>query len=145
MLATKELTKQLASLIQLDIDASNAYDSAIKRIDLPEVKQKLTQYKNDHLKHVETLSKVMKDRGETPPAFKKDVKGFFIEGFTAIMAAMGTKAALTAMKSNEELTNRKYGEALAWDVDEPLKKIISEHYSDEKIHLAYVELTLKTL
>ena len=61
--------------------------------------------------------------GEPPEG--RDLKGFVIEGFTAIMS-QGDRTALLAMRGNEEITTRRYDAArrasVAGDVLELIKR-----------------------
>ncbi len=131
--------QKLISLIQLDIDAVHAYEQAIKNIDVEIIRNRLSEYKEDHQRHVRDLSSQVRSEGETPPEYSPDFKGFLIKGFTALQSAMGTYGALKAMQMNEKLTNKKYSEASRWEVPFEAKSIIERNYEDEKRHLRYVE------
>jgi uncharacterized protein (TIGR02284 family) len=140
----QDMTKMLDSLndlIALDHDAVNAYESAIKRIGNSFICERLRQYQGDHRRHIAELSQLVRNYGGEPRQHA-DVKGFFIQAFTAITASMGDKAALTAMKSNEELTNKKYDQALQHAWPEAVRTIISRNRDDERRHLEFVEAQL---
>jgi uncharacterized protein (TIGR02284 family) len=106
-----KLIEKLNDLIALDIDAVNAYDAAIKRIEATDVRDQLRTFQQDHERHIRDLSGCVVDL-HGKPRQKADAKGFFLKSFTAITSMMGDKAALTAMKGNEQLTNRGYDKAL---------------------------------
>lgn len=126
--------------MQLDIDAAHAYGQAIDKIDIPEVRDKLNKYKQDHEKHVDALSRIIRDMGDIPPEKGRDFKGFMIEGFTALMSLTGDKNAITAMENNEKLTNKKYSEAVNWKELTPEAKLVVEgNYKDEQEHLSYIQ------
>lgn len=134
----KELIEQLESLIKLDIDAIHSYDQAIKRIDQPRFKDKLTTFQADHRRHVDSLSAKLRELGEAPPAFSPDFKGFFLEGFTALRSMTGTKGALEAMETNERLTTSRYEKASGLDFPTDVAMLIRENLSDEQRHLAFI-------
>ncbi|HBG26513.1 MAG: hypothetical protein A2Y10_00955 [Planctomycetes bacterium GWF2_41_51] len=136
---TEEIYEKLSSLIQLDIDAANAYDQAIEKCDDALVREHLETYKEDHQRHIDELSAYLTDYDMEPPEEKPDFKGVLIEGFTAMRSVTGTEGALKAMRTNEKLTNKKYNEAMDWDVDLDAKDIIMRGYEDEKTHLIYIE------
>ena len=136
---TKEIVKDVNSLIQLDIDAFGAYGQALKEIDVPSINERLSAYRDDHKRHVTELSSAVRDLHGEPPKFAADAKGFLIEKFTAIRSATGTEGALKAMLSNEKLTNDKYSKAVAWNIPADLKGLIEKNYRDEQRHLAYIE------
>jgi rubrerythrin len=102
----------------------------------------LRAYQQDHERHVRDLSAAVRDYGGTPRE-SRDVKGFFIQAFTAVNAWMGDKAALKAMKGNEELTNRTYARALEESWPEKIRLIIERNREDERVHLAFVESTYR--
>lgn len=140
-----DVVKQLKSLIQLDIDASLAYQKAIDGVEEqhPEVKASLQQFKADHERHILELSNVVSALGQDPPEYKRDAKGFLIEGMTAMRAALGTRQALKAMRQNEMLTNAKYEKAMQMEaLPSEVMDIIARGRADERVHLAYIEQVL---
>lgn len=137
-----EIIKQICSLIQLDLDAIEAYEQALKNIDHKQIHSKLTSFQDDHVRHVNVLSEIVKKMGGTPPRRTIDIKGFFLSGFTAIRSLTGTVGALKAMVSNEELTTRTYEDALKWSFSAEVKEIIKNNFEDEKRHLNYIQKAL---
>lgn len=133
-----EFVGHLEALAQLDIDAVHAYTSAIDRIDLVDVKRQLTQFRGDHERHITHLSTLIRSYGGKVPEPTPDVKGFFIQGFTAIRSMMGNEQAIKAMKGNEELTNKKYAEALKLDLPSDVRAVVQANRDDERKHLNYV-------
>ena len=138
MTDNKVLLNQLESLAKLDVDAVHAYTSAIERIDLPDVKQQLTRFRSEHEKHISDLSPLIVRFGGKAPTRNPDLKGFFIQGFTAIRSMMGNEQALKAMKSNEELTNKTYAKALEFEFPSDIKEVVRRNRDDERRHLDYV-------
>jgi uncharacterized protein (TIGR02284 family) len=138
MADNQQLIDKLVSLAQLDIDATHAYTSAIDRIDLMDVKQQLTLFRGDHERHISNLSPMIEQLGGQAPTRSPDLKGFFIQGMTAVRSMFGNEAALKAMKGNEELTNKKYSEALELDFPVDIKNVIQGNLDDERRHLEYV-------
>jgi len=133
-----EILTQLEKLIQLDVDATHAYDQAIKNVDEQVIKDKLLLFQGDHRRHIDLLSAKVLELGGTPPELASDFKGFFISGFTALRSLTGTKGALEAMETNEKLTTSRYQDAaqLVWPTD--ITSIIQSNLSDEQRHLAFV-------
>lgn len=137
----QDMTKMIDSLndlIALDYDAVNAYESAIARINDASVQTRLREFKGDHEQHIRDLSGYVASYGKEPRR-RPDTKGFFIQAFTAITSMMGDKAALTAMKSNEELTNRTYDKALEHEWPGPVRRILEKNRDDERRHLSFIE------
>ena len=76
---------------------------------------------------------------------KDNFKGFFIGGFTSLRSLTGDEGALKAMRSNEELTNKKYREATEeWDLEPSIAGIVANNYEDEKRHLSYIEQAIES-
>src|SRR4030088_3012919 len=102
--------RAVQDLIHLDMDAIKAYEQAIKACDHENVAAQLRSFQGDHQRHVNDLSEELRKLGEQPDV-RTDIKGFFIEAFTAI-TAHGTKSALMAMRGNEQLTTASHHAAL---------------------------------
>lgn len=135
----QEMINKLNSLVKLDIDAVHAYDQAIQKIDLMEVRTRLEEFKSDHQRHIQDLSSKISGLGGTPPEYKRDFKGYLLQGFTALVSITGNEGALKAMQSNEKLTNKNYDDALSWDFSPDVKDLIRKNREDERRHLQYIE------
>jgi uncharacterized protein (TIGR02284 family) len=132
---------KVQDLIHLDMDAIKAYEQAIKACEHENVASQLRSFKSDHERHVRDLSEEMRKLGEQPKV-TTDIKGFFIEKFTAI-TSQGTRSALMAMAGNEQLTTARYKAALDLeDLPETTKQIIRNNYADEQRHLQWIKSAL---
>jgi len=143
--ATKNQTdviEKLCDLMQLDIDAVEAYEQAIKNIETSAIKQNITSFKEDHKRHITELSAQIISLGGTPPERSKDLKGFIIKGMTAIQSSLGENQALHAMKLNEKLTNKMYKNALEMSLPADVRELVEKNYADEKRHLSYINQQL---
>jgi uncharacterized protein (TIGR02284 family) len=139
----EELLDRLKDLIHLDIDATHAYDQAIKNVREQLIKDKLILFKSEHNRHVTELSAKMRELGGVPPELTADFKGYVITGFTALRSLAGTKGALGAMETNEKLTTSKYEEAEKWDCPADIAAILQANLADERRHLAFIREKLK--
>jgi uncharacterized protein (TIGR02284 family) len=139
----EDLIDKLEKLIHLDIDATHAYDQAIKNVREQSIKDKLILFKSDHNRHITQLTSKMLELGGVPPELTADFKGYFITGFTALRSLTGTKGALGAMETNERLTTSKYEEAQKWDCPADIAAIIQMNLADEQRHLEFVREKLK--
>jgi rubrerythrin len=140
-----DILDNLEKLIQLDVDATHAYDQAIKNVDELVIKEKLIQFQADHRKHIDLLSAKMLELGGTPPELTSDFKGFMISGFTALRSLTGTKGALEAMETNERLTNSRYEEMSKLAFPEDVSAIIRSNWADEQRHLAFIREAIPTV
>jgi uncharacterized protein (TIGR02284 family) len=142
---TDELIKKIKNLIQLDIDASFAYQQAIDGVDAEDVdvKSALLSFKHDHERHIQELSAILTAQGHKPPDYHRDFKGFLIEGMTAIRSALGTRQALKAMRQNEILTNKRYQDAVELTgLPAEVHDIVLRGREDERRHLEAIEAML---
>lgn len=133
-----DILDHLGKLIQLDVDATHAYDQAIKNVNEQLIKDKLIQFQSDHRKHIDLLSAKVLELGGTPPELTSDFKGFIISGFTALRSLTGTKGALEAMETNERLTNTRYEEACKLDFPVDILAICRSNWADEQRHLSFI-------
>jgi uncharacterized protein (TIGR02284 family) len=141
----KNLIEALSNLVQLDIDAVQAYDQALKEIDDPIIRDRLLKFQDDHRNHIGRLSKKIEALGGQPPEYSQDIKGYVIEAFAAIRSFIGLKGALAAMKTIEEITNRYYGEVVSWDAPSAVKEVLRTFFSEEKVHLDYITSNLQAM
>jgi rubrerythrin len=133
------IAKRLIALAQLDIDAVHAYTQAIEEIDLPKVRDELEGFCADHLRHIDELSALIISMDAEPPQYKKDFKGYLIEGMTALRSATGTAGALKAMRMNEKLTNARYEAALDGELPDDVLTVVRANLEDERRHLRFIE------
>ena len=131
------VVKKLNELLMLDHDAVRAYTSAIDRISIPMVKERLTEFRSDHERHIRDLTEcIYRQGGEAKE--HPDFKGPFIQAMTALRSMMGDEQAIKAMKGNEELTNKKYSEALGETFPADILEVVRRNYQDEVRHLAFL-------
>jgi len=139
---SKDPIKVMNDLIQLDRDAIHAYQQAIEACEVPAIRAKLTEFQGDHQRHVRDLDAKVRSMGGEPPA-GRDIKGFFMEGFTAL-TSLGDRSALVAMRTNEELTTRTYRSVLEQTPPVDVSALIEENYKDEQRHLNWIKEALDT-
>lgn len=135
--------RTLNDLIRVDMDAIRAYEDAIVACEIPEIKGQLVAFQQDHRRHVVDLAAMVRNLGGEPVQ-RHDSEGFFIEGFTAV-ASSGDRAALLAMRGNEELTASRYGAAVRMQVGSPeALAVIERNYQDEARHLAWIKEAIQS-
>jgi uncharacterized protein (TIGR02284 family) len=144
-MGNRKFIEDLKSLVQLDFDAVQAYDQATSHITEDHVRHTLVSFRSDHERHITELSQIITEFGEVPPKLSRDIKGFILEGLTSLQSLMGTKAALIAMKTNENIVNRRYRKALdSLSMPTAVRNAVLKNYEDEKRHLAYIERAIAT-
>lgn len=133
------MAEVLSTLARLEIDAVHANDQTIAAVGAGSIRDSLTRFRDDHKRHIEHLSAVIRALDAKPPEYTPDFKGFLIEGFTPIESLPGIEGALMAMKKNEQLINRRYAEALDMNLSPNIKELVGHNYRDEQVHLKYIE------
>lgn len=130
--------QKLMLLARLDVDAIAAYDAALEKVTEPMVKEKLSEFRVDHLRHVQDLNVLIEKYGGTAVELTPDLFGKALHGMTALQSMIGTEGALAAMFGNENLTNATYAivRKLQWDADDLV--VIEKNYADERRHLQWI-------
>ena len=136
---------ELEQLAQADIDAVHTYDRVLDEINDDIIRSRLDEFRKQHVDHIVALSEEIRSMGGQPPELTKDFKGYAIEAFAAIGAAVGMKSALKALEAAERITLSYYDEMVSSKVSPSMKDLLRKHFTDEKIHLEYLENNLKAL
>jgi len=139
MAVSEKLISHLNDLLMLDHDAVDAYEQAIKRFNQSGCRTQLTAFQADHRRHIADLKDCIVRYGGRPKD-RRDVKGFFMKGMTALQSMAGDEMALKAMLSNERFTNSRYAEAMH-DVSFPddVRELVAKNRADEARHLDWIE------
>jgi rubrerythrin len=135
----KSEVEKLRSLAQMDVDAVGAYDAAIARVKEPLVRERLSEFRVDHVRHVQDLNALIHQFGGEPVELRPDLKGAAMKGLTAMTSMMGTEAALVAMLGNEEFTNRAYELALSFEWSPEVRTLIEKNRRDEERHITWIK------
>jgi hypothetical protein len=143
-MAGKPEVDKLRSLAQLDVDAVGAYDAAISRIKEPLVRERLNEFRVDHVRHVQELNAFILRYGGEPVELRPDLKGAAMKSLTAMTSMMGTEAALVAMLGNEEFTNRAYALALNFQWPPEVRGLIQKNRRDEERHGTWIREAVRT-
>jgi uncharacterized protein (TIGR02284 family) len=134
-----DFVEMLCNLIQLDLDAMEAYDSAMARVEKAEYREQLEAFKGDHVRHSEELSKIVAELGGKPstgPGTKQNIT----TGGAVLADMVGDKRILQALKSNEDDTNKAYERAVEMSRDQPsAQPVLRAGLEDERRHRAWLE------
>lgn len=138
-----DLIHKLRSLAQLDTDAVAVYADALKHVTDPEVKTAFEQFQGEHRYHAEQLGDTIQRLEGAAPTLDVDLAGHLAEWMTSARSQRGTNGALHAMQTAEHYHNRRYDEAVEWDIAvADLAKMLGRFDSDERRHLAFIEARL---
>ena len=111
--AVKEalLTTQLNDLLQLDVDAVQAYALTIRQLESKIRKQTVRRYQADHRRHIPELKRLIRAHGGASIAVSHIPTGPFKLAMQAIGSFGDDKAVLLAFKTNERQGRDKYRRA----------------------------------
>lgn len=139
------IEKLVKDLLYLEHDAIAAYDSCIERLDDQTLSAKISEFKQDHLQHVEVLNEMARELGIDAPV-EGDMKQMLTTGKVALADLMGDKAVLKAMKTNEDDTVTAYERASRHEDAIPKSKaFFTKAHEDELRHRAWMESTADAL
>lgn len=134
-----DMNSLLYNLIELDYDAIEAYDAAIARLKNDAYRAQMREFRADHLRHTEELSRVLRDSGREPPK-GPDIKRVLTQGKVMVAGLVGDRAILFAMKTNETDTNVAYERASSSSViPMQVKDLLRRNLADERRHRAWIE------
>jgi bacterioferritin (cytochrome b1) len=139
------LVDVLDSLMKLDLDAMEAYDLAIGNAERPDIRERLEQFKEDHVRHADDLAQLVAKLGGEPnkgPAEKQ----LLPEDPFVSASVTGDHSLLERLLSREKDTNAAYERSLeAAQGDQAAKDLLTRNLEDERRHRAWIEETLASL
>ena len=134
-----DLHSLVKNLIELDYDAIQAYEAAIARLTREGQRRQLMEFRDDHQRHIEELSRVLRDGGRTPPK-GPDLKRLLMEGKVVLAGLVSERAILYALKSIAKDTNVAYERASRSDaVPLQLRELLRASLADERRHRGWLE------
>lgn len=135
----QDIFDALKDLIELDLDAIEAYDAALNRLEDSSYKTTMSGFKDDHHRHVKEFSDYLIKHKHHPPQ-SGDLKKILTQGKVIISELFGDNAIIGAMKSNEVDTKTAYKRMLTYEgIDDDLNEILQRGFNDERRHLAWME------
>jgi uncharacterized protein (TIGR02284 family) len=138
----KNVVDALDSLIELGLDALEAYEVAVERVEDLDDKDTLRAFRDDHERQVRELQSLVSELGGIP-ATAPDFKRVLTKGKVALGSLIGDRLVLLALKSNEEDMLVAYGRMIAHvDVPAEGRELLQRSLDDERRHRAYLERRL---
>ena len=141
----EDFREAIDSLIELDYAAVAAYQEAIDHLKDQTCREKLSEFKKDHERHIRELGALVIKMGGEPPTgagFKK----VLTQGKVMIADLMGDKAILIAMRSNEDDTNAAYAAINKHPrITSEAIDILVRGLEDEKMHREWIVKTLEQM
>jgi len=108
--AQPSLASQLLhELIALDFDALESYDAILKLVENSRTREALTCFREDHWKHIASLSRLSEENAESFPSTHPPRA--LVEGEVAMATLPGERALLLALGRAEDLVDAAYDRA----------------------------------
>ncbi|HJU64305.1 MAG TPA: ferritin-like domain-containing protein [Gemmatimonadaceae bacterium] len=140
------LTSTLNDLLQLDVDAVQAYALAIRQLDSSVRKQTLRRYQADHKRHISALKQLIRSHGGVPVALSHIPTGPFKLAMQATGSVGGDRAVLRAFKTNERQVRDKYRRvANQRGLPAGVVRVLKRGAADEERHYRWAEKSLQQL
>lgn len=128
----------LTTLARMDLEAALAYDVAAVSAQDARLRDALQSFRDDHLRHVEELNRILKDRGGGPPDGMANRTDLLLPAVARLTLPFGSDAALVALLVNEQMTNGVYEMVLEFEWDNEVSELLEKNLSDEQRHLIWL-------
>ena len=140
------LTTQLNDLLQLDVDAVQAYALAIRQLESKVRKQTVRRYQADHRRHIAELKRLIRAHGGSPVAVSHIPTGPFKLAMQGIGSFGEDKVVLLAFKTNERQGRDKYRRAATKaGLPKDVGRVLKRGAADEARHYRWAEKELEQL
>lgn len=136
---TQAAIKALQQLSQAEIDASFLLGQAIDNINNSNLKTELQKIKTQTEEHIKTLASIIHTTGNEAPAYSRDFKGFFMQGYAAMRGALSDQGVIIALHTNLKRILEVYESELnASNLPSDTKTKIRTIYETKRKHLNYL-------
>ena len=128
----------VTSLLNLEKDALEAYDSVVERLEDVSYKSKIADFREDHYRHVNELTEYATSQGYEIP--DGTAKSMLTSGKIVLADMFGDNVILKAMRTNEEDTVSAYDNALKQECcTGVLRDICTRARADEMRHREWMQ------
>jgi len=137
-----EVVEELSRLVELEIDALQAYDAAIAWVGGPgtAIGAELAIFKIEHQKQALELHEALLGLGARAPDVEEpDVKGVVIGALTPPRRRLNAQEILEALRGNEQLTTAVTRNILAKALPEDVRALVQRAHEEEQRHLTWIE------
>lgn len=132
----------LNNLLELEYEAVEIYESAIKHLENIEYISQIKSFKQDHKKHFEFLNKYL-DQKSYDHATGAGVKQLLNIAAISFSSLIGDNNVLKSLLGAEEDTNKAYERITSHkEKDSTISSQLDEFYNDEKKHKSWIEKTI---
>jgi hypothetical protein len=134
------LCKRLSALLQLEIDATAAYEVAIEHAHGRDLQERLLEARNQHRRHIAELRAALEELGYSPEPAHLDLKGRVWKAIAATAGRLSEDGALVSVLGGEQLACRRYVDARR--ETKAYGAILDRNLEDEKRHLEFLQQAL---
>jgi competence ComEA-like helix-hairpin-helix protein len=130
----------LVALAEMDLGAAAAYEIASRCFEDEDeqVSKQLLAFRGDHLRHVESLERLAQAMG-AEEIDREGAEQSVLARLAEAAEALGPRAALLAMISNEQLTNSAYESILQLQWEDEVQSVLERNLQDEQRHLRWLQ------
>lgn len=136
------LIADLNDLLQLDHDAVQAYNVAIKNLSNESHRETLLRFRGDHERHIEELTRLIREHGGIPIELAHIPTGMFKLAVQKVGTMGGDREILLAFKANERQSRDKYRKFASMPHPEHVREVLERGAADEARHYAWALETL---
>jgi len=140
------LTTTLNDLLQLDVDAIQAYALVIRQLESKTRKDAVRRYRADHQRHIVELKRLIRAHGGAPVAISHIPTGPFKLAMQAMGSVGGDRAVVMAFKTNERQGRDKYRRAATTrGLPTEVARVLRRAAGDEERHYRWAGKQLEQL
>ena len=139
-LSSAQLVPALSRLLVMELDAVQAYRTAVASLEPGPIRVELELFMREHRHHAALLREHIVYRGYRPPEVGSGLKGI-------VLGALGPPSdrppgladVLAAARANERLASALHGKLLAKDLPEDARALLEAIRADEERHRGWAE------
>ena len=137
---SSDMPSLIENFVYLERDAIAAYDETISRLEMPENRAKISEFREDHVRHLSELESLAAKHGAPVPA-EGDMKQMLTTGKIKLADLMGgDDALLKAMSTNEVDTITAYSNGVDnAAVPAEDRSVFERAHQDEERHKAWMD------
>jgi hypothetical protein len=140
------LTTTLNDLLQLDVDAVQAYALVLRQLESKVRKDTVRRYQSDHRRHITELKRLIRAHGGAPIEVSHVPTGPLKLAMQAMGSVGSDRAVVMAFKTNERQGRDKYRRAAATrGLPSDVARVLRRGARDEERHYRWAEKQLEQL
>lgn len=128
----------LIGLAQMDAEAALAYQVVAQLVPNPQLRSKLEEFAEDHVRHVKDIGRYLQSLDEEVTGGGADPESSTFVALAMAAAASGAAAGARALQGNELFTNASYQAALELVTDDEALELVRRNLSDEERHARWL-------